>query len=152
MATSQPVSEYPYKNAGIVLAILGIVLIVIGVAAVVYQTCVTDFLGTFCTNPYTGQGIAVGVAGLVILILGAILGELKGPLVYRAPQVVYLAPPAQNLPPVYYPQAPQPSYAPPPPPPPPTAPDRFCESCGGRNARDSAFCDRCGKPLPPPPP
>jgi hypothetical protein len=152
MASSQPGSDYPYKNVGIVLAILGIVLIIIGIAAVVYQTCVTDFLGTYCTSPYTGQGIAVGVAGLVILILGAILGELKGPLVSRAPQIVYLTPPAQYPPPAYYPQDRQPSYAPPAPPPPPGAPDRFCESCGGRNAGTSAFCDRCGKPLSPAPP
>ena len=29
--------------------------------------------------------------------------------------------------------------------------DRYCPSCGQGNARASAFCAKCGKPLPPPP-
>jgi hypothetical protein len=53
----------------------------------------------------------------------------------------------------------QPPYAPPPqyvqaqpPSAPPGAPaDRYCPSCGQGNSRASAFCVRCGKPLPPPP-
>lgn len=52
---------------------------------------------------------------------------------------------------------------PPPPPPPPPAPqapapspspaatpsERFCPSCGAGNLKASAFCEACGKPLPP---
>ena len=29
--------------------------------------------------------------------------------------------------------------------------DRFCPVCGSGNQRASAFCQKCGKPLPPPP-
>lgn len=28
--------------------------------------------------------------------------------------------------------------------------ERYCPSCGAGNARASAFCQKCGKPLPPP--
>jgi hypothetical protein len=38
-----------------------------------------------------------------------------------------------------------------PPPPPPQAAERYCPSCGAGHARGSAFCDRCGNPLPPSP-
>ncbi len=29
-------------------------------------------------------------------------------------------------------------------------PERYCPACGGGNSRSAAFCQRCGKPLPPP--
>jgi len=29
--------------------------------------------------------------------------------------------------------------------------ERYCPACGAGNARVSAFCARCGRPLPPPP-
>jgi ABC-type bacteriocin/lantibiotic exporter with double-glycine peptidase domain len=29
--------------------------------------------------------------------------------------------------------------------------DRYCPACGTGNARAAAFCQKCGKPLPPPP-
>jgi len=65
------------------------------------------------------------------------------------------------------PPAPAAGYYPPPPPPqpaylPPAAQplqmgtpsglvsERFCPTCGRGNARTSAFCQGCGKPLPPP--
>jgi len=32
----------------------------------------------------------------------------------------------------------------------PPAADRYCPSCGTGNARSAAFCQKCGKPLPPP--
>ncbi len=45
-----------------------------------------------------------------------------------------------------------PQYAPiPAPPPAPSAGERFCPVCGQGNLRASAFCAKCGKPLPPPP-
>jgi hypothetical protein len=47
-------------------------------------------------------------------------------------------------PPVYAPSAPQP-----PPSPPPAW--RYCPSCGRGSDRIAAFCQNCGKPLPPPP-
>lgn len=35
---------------------------------------------------------------------------------------------------------------------PPALPtERFCPMCGQSNARESAYCVRCGRPLPPPP-
>jgi type II secretory pathway pseudopilin PulG len=55
---------------------------------------------------------------------------------------------------------PQPQYGTPPPPQyplstpptPTTIPgERYCPSCGSGNARVAAFCQKCGKPLPPPP-
>jgi predicted lipid-binding transport protein (Tim44 family) len=66
-----------------------------------------------------------------------------------------------NRPPYAYGYSP-PSPAPPPPPPPMAPPppvpsgyavpaERYCPSCGGGNARAAAFCQKCGKPLPPPP-
>ncbi len=33
----------------------------------------------------------------------------------------------------------------------PTSAERYCPSCGQGNSRSAAFCQRCGKPLPPPP-
>jgi hypothetical protein len=48
---------------------------------------------------------------------------------------------------VQYPLNPQ--YPPPPPPAPPA--ERYCQYCGMGNARVAAFCQKCGKPLPPPP-
>jgi type II secretory pathway pseudopilin PulG len=54
---------------------------------------------------------------------------------------------------------PPPTYGPPPsaPPPqptssPPTATaERYCPACGMGNTRVAGFCQKCGKPLPPPP-
>ncbi len=43
-----------------------------------------------------------------------------------------------------------PTQAQPPPPPPAPAAEKYCPACGQGNARASAFCSRCGKPLPPP--
>lgn len=101
------------------------------------------------------------VVGLILIILGAALSEPRETPA-PAPQVVYV----QQSPSPYAPP-PQAYMAPPPPngwPPPPTsvppasippqssspAADRYCPSCGGGNARASAFCESCGKPLPPP--
>jgi len=44
-----------------------------------------------------------------------------------------------------------PQGSPSPPPPPPPEAGRYCPSCGQGNAAASAFCSRCGKPLPSPP-
>ncbi len=32
----------------------------------------------------------------------------------------------------------------------PGGPARFCPACGTRNAANAAFCNKCGKPMPPP--
>jgi hypothetical protein len=45
------------------------------------------------------------------------------------------------------PQSPPPAQAGPS----PSGSERFCPLCGQSNARTSAFCVKCGKPLPPPP-
>jgi septal ring-binding cell division protein DamX len=59
----------------------------------------------------------------------------------------------QYSPPPQYAHAPPPYAGPPPSAQPPSAPtvEKYCPSCGQGNARVAAFCQRCGKPLPPPP-
>lgn len=42
-------------------------------------------------------------------------------------------------------------YAPTAPPSAPMFADRYCPACGQGNARSAGFCQRCGRPLPPPP-
>lgn len=91
----------------------------------------------------------------IMFIVGIVL-IAKGDS-HPAPVVVY------NQPPPYYQQAPPyaaqqygtptqsyPAYQQPPPAPPGPPADRYCPSCGSPNSRASVFCERCGKPLPPP--
>lgn len=59
-------------------------------------------------------------------------------------QPVYPQPPNQV-------SAPPPPPSSPPPPPQPAAPDeRYCPACGTGNLRSSLYCEKCGRPLPPP--
>lgn len=110
----------------------------------------------------------VSLVGLGGLILGFILGVIGGafgiahkttPTVVVSPYPVYYAqgPPMAPYSPQYgqpSPQYGQPSppaaYPPTPAPAPPPAAERYCPSCGTGNSRASAFCAKCGKPLPPP--
>ncbi len=128
---------HPHRDAGTALLVFGILMFVGGILAATY--CNLSFFGVCLSHPYAGAGGALAGLGFILLIIGIVLMVVTGPSAPAPAPVVYAQPQ-----PVY--------YVPIPPPPPPPAPaDRFCESCGARNARTSAFCDSCGKPLPPPP-
>lgn len=101
----------------------------------------------------------VSLVGLGGLIIGFILGLIGGALGIAhkpAPDVVVVspyptyyqqAPPLVPPPPLYNPPPPQPTYVSAPSPTQPA--ERYCPACGAGNARASAFCSKCGKPLPP---
>jgi hypothetical protein len=158
------------------LLITGIVLLIIGggLAAALssdYNTCQSAvgqlyqlLGGQDCNAIYAefGFGIFLAIIGFILLVLGAVLSPPR-PVTPPTPQVIYVQqPPSYSQPgPVSQPYAgasqpappppPPPTWAPAPPPPPTPAAERFCTSCGAGNLRASAFCQKCGKPLPPPP-
>lgn len=110
-------------------------LVTQGFNQTVEQQCQQDAL-------FFDVGVILGLMGFIVLIGGAVLTE-DGPEVARSrasPQIFsqYSAPVASPL------GQPVPPWAG------PTPTERFCTSCGVGNFRSSAFCTRCGKPLPPP--
>lgn len=162
-------------GGGIACFFIGLILV--AVTAQDVSACnsglgqVYQFLGgTGCNVPYllAGIGYLLLLIGVILIILGAVLR----PVDYQ-PRIVYAPPPPAY--PYSQPPSPQPGptpmsgrdsqvwqalgyrmgpastqpIPPPPVPPPPTqAAERYCPSCGGGNARSSAFCESCGKPLP----
>jgi hypothetical protein len=78
-----------------------------------------------------GQGPTYGLVS-PIPPAGLVTNSPTGPIYF--PPVVYTQPPL-----------PAPSA------PPPAIAERYCPRCGGGNAKADAFCQKCGKPLPPPP-
>jgi hypothetical protein len=151
--TAPPPPTHPHRELGVILLVLGIILLVVGSAAAAY--CSASFFGVCLDNPYAAPGAALAGLGVVLLIVGIVLMVLTGTAVGATyPTGLPYPPPAYAPPPgSYAPVAPY--LAPPPPPPPGPSPpgvpaDRFCPTCGGRNARISAFCHQCGAPLPPP--
>ena len=127
-----PQKAYPHRDLGIVLLILGVVGMVGGGATAAY--CGASVFGVCVDYPFVGVGAAVILAGLILLVVGLILMFESVP----SPQPV-----------IVYPQQPQlfvPAVTPQVPP-----DTRYCPSCGGPSSRAAAFCNRCGKPLPPPP-
>lgn len=92
------------------------------------------------------------VVGLILVILGAFLSEPA-----PTPQVIYVQQPAPvyGQSPYYYtgagqsypqPRAAQPNMASQSP---TSTEERFCPTCGAKNLRTSAYCEGCGRPLPP---
>jgi len=127
-----PPKQHPHRDVGVVLLGVGIAGIVAGVILAAY--CAASFFGVCLDNPYAGYGGLLILLGIVLLIVGFIL-------MFESSSGVQAVVVSQ--------QNPQ-SFAPPPPP--PVHPGiRFCPSCGGASARSAGFCNRCGKPLPPPP-
>lgn len=129
-------AEHSHRTLGIVLLVLGIVLLVVGVLAASY--CSASFFGVCFDTPYAGGGYALAGVGLVLLIVGLVIAAVSSSSPPTPAPVVYVAPMSVD------------SARLPPPPPPPLG-GRYCPSCGAANVPAARFCQRCGRPLPPPP-
>lgn len=103
--------------------------------------CSVSLLGVCLDYPYQAAGGGIAALGFVLLIVGIVLAVISRP---AAPAPAPVMPPQPQT--VYYVTSP-PQFIPPPPTP---AAERYCQSCGMGNARTAAFCQKCGKPLPPP--
>lgn len=141
------------------------------------STPCNSFWGSVSSGGVTATwGADVGwylvVAAAALLVVAAVLFWASEPKLYTRDELLGASPqaaapaqayPAEPLSPPYsqyvapstvYTQ-PTSSLAPPPPPPAQAVPaqvaERYCPSCGAGNARASAFCESCGKPLPPRP-
>ena len=145
--------------------------VAVGVALVVLAI-VLAFFG-FITLIF-GIGILLLIVALVVFILGIVeiaKGDPPSPSVWGYPGGTPYGHPWYPHP---YPNTFAPAYGTPPPgpygtyppsaylapvatvpaaapPPPPVPGERYCAACGAANLRASAFCHKCGKPLPPPP-
>ena len=132
--------------AGLLVIVFGILLYVSPQNHVVYGVLVLVF------SLVSLAGLGGAIIGFILGLIGGILGITHKPTP-PSPTVVYVQP-GQAMSPqpqAYYQQPLQ--YAPPGPvsqPSPSPPADRYCPVCGAGNARVSAFCSRCGKPLPPP--
>ena len=142
------IDSIPCRMAGIVRIVLGVLFLLAGL---IFLLTIIGFL----------IGIVAIIIGVVLLASGSSARGDTRRLEMQQQQTNYLLQQQMQLsamqanrqayPP---PQPPyQPANAPPPPSPPssPTSAERYCPSCGGGNARAAAFCQKCGKPLPPPP-
>ena len=141
---------YPHRAGGIALFISGLVLFLIGVFSAAY--CFGPTYG--CTSyPYAGVGALIALFGFVLFIVGVILVVVRGEPHIAAPHpAIYFHPPPHPPPPpgaVPGYAMPGSAYAPPAAIVPAITVERYCPSCGAGNLRASAFCHRCGKPLPP---
>jgi zinc ribbon protein len=135
--------------AGVVRIVLGVLFLLGGLFFLI--TIIGFFIGIL--------GIVIGV---VLLASGASargdsrrIEEQQRQTNFLLQQQMQLAA-MQGNPPAYSPGYPPAYVAAPPPPyaaPPAPAPtaDRYCPVCGAGNARTAGFCQKCGKPLPPPP-
>jgi hypothetical protein len=85
-------------------------------------------------------GVILGLIGLISLIGGAALSP-------ETPEEMEGTPTLPALP-TYAPGQVQTSVRPASPPIAPPGMDGFCPACGRANPQSSAFCIRCGKPLP----
>ncbi|MGI0132634.1 MAG: hypothetical protein ACREDK_06035 [Thermoplasmata archaeon] len=138
-----PAANHPHRSLGILLLVVGIILMVVGIGLAAY--CGASFFGVCISYPDAGIGALSILIGIVLLIVGIVLAVMHGsmapavPVVYTAPQPFLPAVPAVMTP---VPSAPSPAGS---------AAERYCASCGSGNTRVSAFCQKCGKPLPPPP-
>ena len=125
--------------AGVTLIVVSIVLGIIGLFTLIF-----------------GIGFLILFLALILFVLGVIFLAQGDPA--RLPPGYYAM---HSMPPQYapaypgYPPYPTPMMPPPAPYAQGVAPgvpsERFCPVCGTGNLRASAFCARCGRPLPPPP-
>lgn len=128
---------------GILVLVFGVLLYVLPQHHVVFGVLVLVF----------SIASLIGLGGLIIGFILGVIGGALGISHKTTPDVVVVSPY-----PTYYPQGStlipsQPIYNQPSPQPttPPGQPvERYCSACGAGNARASAFCWKCGKPLPPP--
>jgi hypothetical protein len=134
--------SYPHRTGGVVLFVCGLLLFLVGVVTASY--CFGSGFG--CTSyPLVGVGALVALLGVVLFIVGIVMMVAPGePTATAMRNVVYFHPPPHPPPP---PGA-VPGYAPPTGIVPAIAVERYCPACGAGNLRASAFCHRCGRPLP----
>ena len=134
------VPSHPHRTIGIALLAFGFLLLIGGIVAASY--CSLSFLGVCLDNPYQGVGYGLIFLGILLLVIGLVLAIISGPVMVGPTPVLYAQPQ-----PVYYVSNPLQQIAPQPPTP---GAERYCPSCGAGCYRLSVFCNRCGKPLPPP--
>ncbi len=137
MQTPPPVREqYPHRELGIVLLILGILLMVF--AVLVGGVCQMVSSGgpyppAGCYYPYAAGAALMGLIGFVFIIVGIILAVSRTPTTEPVSSVY---PPWAH----YHPPAP--------PPPPPAVAQVACRNCGRIHPHGLyAVCPDCGAKL-----
>lgn len=131
------------------------------------KTPCNSFWGSVSGNGETvswaaDTGWYLEISSLVLAIAAFVVWRLSRPEAAGGPSetpvVTAPAPTTSEAPPESAVSPPQPAvttiiYPGSTPAPPPASPpaDRYCPSCGAKNSRASAFCEGCGKPLPPRP-
>lgn len=130
---------------------------VVGGVSLIAVAVVLGVVGVFTL--FLGIGFLILLLALILFIVGLVLIAQGDPQHYPPPGSYGHAAVMPAYPQMYhgYPGYPLPS----PPPPPVSYPapaaaaappaERYCPSCGAGNLRVSAFCHKCGRPLPPPP-
>ena len=117
--------------------VVGFILLIIGALSLI--------------SPFFFVALLFLILGIVLIIWGFQARENAERIRQAQARPGYLYPGQ----PIATPGLAYPPTAPLAPPPYPNAPgvpaERFCPSCGGANARAAAFCQRCGRALPPPP-
>jgi len=144
--------KYPNKRfhsdmAGVIRIVFGVILLLLGL---VFLVTIIGFI----------VGLFFIIIGIVLIASGASARGDSESMRRQQEQTNLLLQQQMQLTAMQVNRAPsQPPYASPYPyaPPQPPTPsqtvqaERYCPSCGQGNARASAFCAKCGKPLPPPP-
>lgn len=140
----QPVPPaYPHRDLGTALLIIGFLMCAGGGYAATY--CSLTLLGACVDYPYQSGGYALVGLGILLAVLGLFLIFQKEtpPLVVSTQPGATLQPQPLFVQPMAYVQTVPVAPASPP-------AERYCPVCGAGNTRASAFCTKCGKPLPPP--
>ena len=142
---------------GVVIALAGLVLIV--THGVVFGVNIPQSLGlpcsggenqTFCPGFASYSiGTVVLLAGLPIALRGLTMpatpafGAAPGGAAMNPEMLAAMMAATRNLPPGSGAAAPSPGAP---------GTQRYCPACGQANVATAAFCNRCGKPMPPPTP
>lgn len=128
---------------------------VVGGVSLIAVAVVLGVVGVFTL--FLGIGFLILLLALILFIVGLVLIAQGDPQHYPPPGYYGHSAVMPAYPPAFH------GYPGYPPPAPPSVPypapaitavpaaERYCPSCGAGNLRVSAFCHKCGKPLPPPP-